>query len=299
MNAKLYWRFAGVAGRFLLTALLITLPGQSVFAQEKGTPTVGAQTNRPPVKTAKAANAQGGEAKKSPEPSSLVKGQEAQNERNESSVGQERPSGDGSHEGIKVHGHWTIEVRGTDGSLVRHVEFENSLDAGFTTGGQVISVYPGGAAYLSAVLTGQWAAPGVNSSSTWVIALVGPAGLTNFYNTDPNGPCAVGFDACLITSGTTCVTVAGTSCNLSIATLGTTPAFTGIRLSGSVAATQNGQVVTVATLVGSVSCVVTSTSCLPPSATNASFTSSTNFPGAPISVLAGQVIAVTVTISFS
>jgi hypothetical protein len=30
-------------------------------------------------------------------------------------------------EGIKVHGHWTIEVRNPDGSLDKHVEFENSL----------------------------------------------------------------------------------------------------------------------------------------------------------------------------
>jgi len=33
----------------------------------------------------------------------------------------------GNHEGIKVHGHWTIEVRNPDGKLVTHTEFENSL----------------------------------------------------------------------------------------------------------------------------------------------------------------------------
>jgi hypothetical protein len=33
----------------------------------------------------------------------------------------------GSSEGIKVHGHWTIEVRNPDGSLASHSEFENSL----------------------------------------------------------------------------------------------------------------------------------------------------------------------------
>jgi|SRR5688572_9286089 len=30
-------------------------------------------------------------------------------------------------DGIKVHGHWTIEVRNPDGSLVSHHEFENAL----------------------------------------------------------------------------------------------------------------------------------------------------------------------------
>jgi len=32
-------------------------------------------------------------------------------------------------EGIKVHGHWTIEVRDPDGSLVDRQEFDNALDA--------------------------------------------------------------------------------------------------------------------------------------------------------------------------
>src|SRR5947208_12840021 len=39
----------------------------------------------------------------------------------------------GPKEGIKVHGHWTIEVRNPDGTLVTHREFENALtsDGGF------------------------------------------------------------------------------------------------------------------------------------------------------------------------
>jgi hypothetical protein len=127
MNAKLYMRVGGIAGGFLLAALLVTLPGQSAFAQEKGTPAVASEANRPPVNAAKAANAQDAEQKKSPEPSALAKSQEAQNERNESSVGQGSASGNGSHEGIKVHGHWIIEVRDPDGTLVTRREFENSL----------------------------------------------------------------------------------------------------------------------------------------------------------------------------
>src|SRR5436190_13796579 len=31
-------------------------------------------------------------------------------------------------EGIKVHGHWTIDVRNPDGTLVTHHEFENGLE---------------------------------------------------------------------------------------------------------------------------------------------------------------------------
>lgn len=39
----------------------------------------------------------------------------------------QKPSGRGMHEGIKVHGHWVIEVRKPDGKLISHTEFENSL----------------------------------------------------------------------------------------------------------------------------------------------------------------------------
>lgn len=58
----------------------------------------------------------------------------------------------GNHEGITIHGHWTIEVRNPDGKLVTHREFENGL-----------STIPGnGASLLSALLShlivgGSWA----------------------------------------------------------------------------------------------------------------------------------------------
>lgn len=37
------------------------------------------------------------------------------------------PQGKGAHEGIKVNGYWKIDVRNPDGTLDKHVEFENSL----------------------------------------------------------------------------------------------------------------------------------------------------------------------------
>jgi hypothetical protein len=42
----------------------------------------------------------------------------------------------GTHEGIKVHGHWMIEVRNPDGKLVSHTEFENSLQS---TGADILT----------------------------------------------------------------------------------------------------------------------------------------------------------------
>ncbi len=47
----------------------------------------------------------------------------------------------GQQEGIKVHGHWVIEVRKPNGELSSHTEFENSLQNG-------------GQAFLAAVLSG-------------------------------------------------------------------------------------------------------------------------------------------------
>jgi hypothetical protein len=46
---------------------------------------------------------------------------------------QSEPQRGGNHEGIKVHGHWTIEVKNPDGKLVSHTEFENSLVSSGTT----------------------------------------------------------------------------------------------------------------------------------------------------------------------
>jgi hypothetical protein len=219
--------------------------------------------------------------------------------REETPPAEENTHSRGQHEGIKVHGHWTIEVRDPDGILARHVEFENSLAPGFSTtnsGGQVV-VVPGGAAFLSAVASGQWNF----ASSGWEVLFVGPSGLTKIL-TATDAPC---IPACVIGTPTTfgsCPTgvssTPGTSCNLSIAALGTSPAFTGFQLSGSVAATQMGQVSTVLTTI-TVTCPASTPNCLSAGTNGAAFTSSTNFPGSPITVAAGQTIAVTVTISFS
>jgi hypothetical protein len=57
----------------------------------------------------------------------------------------------GNHEGITIHGHWTIEVRNPDGKLVTHREFENGLSANPGTGATLLSAMLGGA-----VTPGSW-----------------------------------------------------------------------------------------------------------------------------------------------
>jgi hypothetical protein len=50
-----------------------------------------------------------------------------------------KPGSGGMREGIKVHGHWTIEVRKPNGKLISHTEFENSLIPG--GGGAVLPLF--------------------------------------------------------------------------------------------------------------------------------------------------------------
>lgn len=294
-------KLVSVAGRILLAFLFVF--SQNAWAgQDEKTKDKTDSAQKPQEKQIPAALAK-------------AQGEEVQSANaEESSVAGKKSSARGAHEGITVHGHWTIEVRNPDGSVVRHVEFENSLDPGFSlpnpTAGQPPIVEPGGAAYLSGVLSGQWSAPVVPTSALpqnyWMIWLVGAAGLNNVATTT-NAPCVASIvgdtmGACLIVPAASCLPnlppPSGWSCSLSVTALGTSPAFTGIQLTGSAPATQNGQVSTVATVIG-LTCQASFPNCVPPNTHLGSLTSSTNFPGAPIAVLAGQTIAVTVNISFS
>jgi hypothetical protein len=82
----------------------------------------------------------------------------------------------GTHEGIKVHGHWMIEVRSPDGKLISHTEFENSLQGG-------------GRSALALLLSGY--TPG-----DWMVVLDGASGdsqpvCTNSSFSSGVGPCGI------------------------------------------------------------------------------------------------------------
>ena len=83
------------------------------------------------------------------------------------SQAQSHPSGKPG-EGIKVHGHWTIDVRNADGTLAWHNEFENAL------------VPSSGAQALSALLTG------TKTFGRWEVSLIGATGACS-----PEGELAV------------------------------------------------------------------------------------------------------------
>ena len=229
------------------------------------------------------------------------------------------PAPKGAHEGIKVHGHWTIEVRNPDGTLAARREFENSLSSGLTLAGDAVS---GGSSLLSAIITGQALTP-----VTWGILLEGPnfgtsssttgapcpnttiqvgttlqpnSGACILLQTDPSSWWASAYNCSTSTTSTTNV-----SCNLTPTPLGTAPNYTGFLLAGSVTAAQPGTISAVATLDGNacganppLSCIFHSTFGVV-AFTSTALNGSPGTPTAPVSVTAaGQTISVTVQLSF-
>lgn len=110
------------AGRMLLAYVLIF--SQSVLAQQN-------QKARDKGDSQEKIAAQTEGKKQAPSaPVPKAQAEEINSEASENAISEAKPAGDGSHEGIKVHGHWTIDVRNPDGALITHREFENSLVSG-------------------------------------------------------------------------------------------------------------------------------------------------------------------------
>jgi len=175
-----------------------------------------------------------------------------------------------SGEGIKVHGHWVLEVHNPDGSLVSRTEFENSLTQNTAS------------PFLASLLARNV------SIGFWSIVLASNAG-TN--------PCSVNSPSlgtlvvpCNIVEPHDPLTFPH-SFNLAV-----TGAPTALQLSGSVTAERDADIQVVSTHF--VQCGPTanaSTSC--PNPATGTFTS--RLLAQPVPVAAGQIVQVTVTISFS
>jgi len=216
----------------------------------------------------------------------------------------EAAASNGQHEGITVHGHWTIEVRNPDGTVATHREFENSLVSG--TGPNL----------LVGLLSGNYVA------GPWTIVLRGAP-----------GPCstflASGLGTCYITAGNAPTEATGCSPTPTPVSSGTQPYcyddlmesltgtgtyFTSFTMSGSVYADQASTVTSVATYMTSCpGANQTTTSVAPgtlvaPTATspsacllttnlgNTEFTSTALANSIPVA--AGQTVSATVVISF-
>jgi hypothetical protein len=168
-------------------------------------------------------------------------------------------------EGIKVHGHWVIDIRNPDGTLVSHREFENSIASS-------------GPTLLSQVLA---RTAGVGY---WGVAVGGSPEPCNFLGSP---------HACNIEE----VASGGSSGD-------------GLFFTLTVSSTSAGTLVMTGTAIAdntaSINSVQTGNSWCPPNSAPGTpckdgnlyyFTAATVSPA--INVLAGQTIAVTVTISFS
>src|SRR5208282_658242 len=233
----------------------------------------------------------------------------------------------GPHEGITVHGHWTIEVRNPDGKVVTRREFENALQ-------------PGGYAALGALIVANSSSAGLFIGLDMKAAFIdrggyGPGETEEVARVDDyrtvGGPCYTGNNyqgfGCLITT-TVVGPVSQATCSGGSATCFTTlmqnaPTLTainayngnGIQLSGTAPASFPSTITDVETFLytcdNSVSPQACSTLTGNPTVplTDVVMFTERDLDGdtaagaaagdpMPVQVIAGQTIAVTVTISF-
>jgi hypothetical protein len=183
-------------------------------------------------------------------------------------VNEAKTSG-GPGEGIKVHGHWTIDVRNPDGTLASHRDFENSLQS--TGAGVLVGSLSRGS------VTGLW--------HVFLDVSVAP------------GPCN-STQLCVIDEPTE-IDSAPDSKNLTLSAPTSGPNAGSIVLAGSVTVAGGGTFIAVGTLVD-VCAVGAATGCNSSDMLNFGPTTFTNkVLMTPIAVVPGQLVQVTVVLSFS
>ena len=175
-------------------------------------------------------------------------------------------SSGGPQEGIKVHGHWTIEVRDPDGTLVIRREFENAL------------TLPSGPAALAGVLGRQI------SVGLWRIALFG----------SPSDLCPGGI--CVLAELPDVLTGPAVFKSLTVTTPTSGPNTNKLVLTGSLTAANATSVQTVSTV--NVACT-SGTPPVAPCSTGQANPITRTFLNPVVPVAAGQQIQITVVISFS
>jgi len=182
----------------------------------------------------------------------------------------------GANEGIKVHGHWTIEIRQASGAIVTRREFENSIAGG------------SGDKLLAQLLSRQL------SQGLWLITLVGSPQVC----ASP----AVGVVCWIAEPGLLSTPSQPLVPSYEFETLKVSLNGNTLVLSGIATAYQSGAIIQVGT--NNFPCVPTFSVAAPCTvASNNTLEGEVPFTAAtlsaPISVSAGQTISVTVSISFS
>jgi hypothetical protein len=184
-------------------------------------------------------------------------------------IAAETRAASGPTEGIKVHGRWTIDIKNPDGSLVSHHEFENALDSL-------------GAVRLAELLARQ-KSPGVWGILLWQVG----SGLRPPCPSYFNGACVIGE------TGSTDPEAQFKTMTISVPTSG--PNQGKLVLAGSATAEADGDIAAVITQLGYCAGTVAAASCA--AYRDSGFTRK-DFQ-TPLVVNAGQIIQVTVVISFS
>jgi hypothetical protein len=186
-----------------------------------------------------------------------------------------------TREGIKVRGHWVIEVRNPDGTLANRVEFDNSLA-------------PGGGPRLAQFLSGS----GV--PARWVVELGVYGGTTSPCNGGTFNGSALNH--CFIVDRATVPMPTGTAVFPTLTAAAGGANSEQLVLTGSATALVAGEIVYVATRQSA--CLNTTA----PADCNGAGTSvqftvhdlvSPQGAPAPLAVAAGQIVQFTVTLSFS
>ena len=161
----------------------------------------------------------------------------------------------GPREGIKVHGHWTIEIKNADGTLVKRHEFENAL-------------LPLGAQILARLLAR------LDLAGPWAVRLESPFGTANCRYVDHD--CALSENRWIDQFGT------GDNGDLTVSV----PNPGQLMLTGFFTSPNARSFTRVTTEVR-----------IPSS--GASHFTQKDLSSTPISVQAGQIVQVTIVISFS
>lgn len=228
------------------------LQGQN--AKDKPTSSAAAKSKQAPGNPSMA----GGEKSQSTEEETATK---------ENSSNRDNSQRGGQHEGIKVHGHWTIEVRNPDGKLVTHREFENALDS---FGGRLLAQY-----LARTVTVGQWNVALTAAPTTFYIDEPGPAASA------PNPGTVIGVLTVSVSpSGVLVLSGSGTaSISATITSVFSQPSACAPTIAPSMCNVASGN--ETGASLGDL-----------PFLTSATLAS-------PVAVTAGQTIAVTVNISFS
>jgi hypothetical protein len=216
------------------------------------------------------------------------------------------PHAGGPQEGIKLHGHWTIDVKNPDGTLVKHNVFDNQLQYD-------------GTQYLTALISGYAAAGDYAIYFTNATATPTASPTTNVVCPAPASTTTSTFPYCSIVTNVNsqpglfhCLHYVCVSGLTVTPTFGSGTGLPNVTLVGAITAPQAGAVVNV--YIGFAGCNIASTTTPLPQPTSAATitpaaceTSTTNSFGGtmsgttitPITVVAGQIIQITVAFTFS